>query len=139
MSFWNFITGTEPQEEQQAQTDAKKQAYEEALQRREAAGTITAEKAEAGRQYENGLYLEDVDAGAQAGFQEGLEEGYHNVLSAPGKAIGAVGKGAGELLGGVLKNIPWWAYLGAAAALFFYLSPILMPLISSAARRVAKR
>lgn len=61
--------------------------------------------------------LASVDAEAAAGAKEGL----NNVLTAPGKVVGAVGGGASTLLGGILKNIPWWVYLGGLAALFVWM------------------
>jgi hypothetical protein len=65
--------------------------------------------------------LEVQDLAAVEGFGEGLQEGWDNVLDAPGKAVGAIGDSAGTLLGGILKNVPWWAYIAAAAALFFWM------------------
>jgi hypothetical protein len=43
------------------------------------------------------------------------------VLAFPGEVVGAAGSGAGTLLGGILKNIPWWAWLAAAGALFVWM------------------
>src|SRR5690242_584010 len=51
-----------------------------------------------------------VNSEAAAGAAEGL----HNVLTAPGKVVGAVGGGASTLLWGILKNIPWWVWVGGA-------------------------
>ena len=58
-----------------------------------------------------------VDSEAAAGAAQGL----NNVLSAPGKVVGALGSGANTLLGGILKNIPWWVYVGGAAAIFVWM------------------
>jgi hypothetical protein len=120
MGFWNFITGTTPQAEQDQQLADKKAAYEAALQRRQDAGTITPEQVAADQAYVSGIQLEDTDAGAAQGFKEGLQEGFNNVLSAPGKAVGFAGDSLGSALWGILKNIPWWLYIGAAAAVFLY-------------------
>src|ERR1041385_127237 len=112
MSFWSTITGTTPQEEQQAQLDAAKLKYDAALQRRIDEGSISDEQVIAARQYENGLVLNDTDAAAAQGFVEGAAEGWNGVIKFPGQVVGEVGSNAGQLLGGVLKNIPWWVYLG---------------------------
>ena len=58
-----------------------------------------------------------VDSEAAAGAAQGL----NNVLTAPGKVVGAIGGGASTLLGGILKNIPWWIYLAAAGLLFVWM------------------
>jgi len=139
MSLWSYITGTTPQDEQQAGLDLEKQRYDAALARREAAGTISEEAADKGRAYENGVVLEDTDAGALQGFKEGAKEGLDNVLNFPGEVVGAAGKGAGQVLANILKNIPWWVYLGAIGALFFYFAPILMPILRAVLRRVVRR
>ena len=60
MSFWSFITGTTPQEEQQANLDKQKAAYEAALQRRIDAGTLSDKQLSADRSYVNGITLEDT-------------------------------------------------------------------------------
>jgi len=134
MSLWSFITGTTPQEEQQAQLESKQAAYNAALDRREAAGTVTPDVAAADRAYVNGIVLEDTNAAARQGFTEGLQEGWQNVLNAPGNAVGAVGSNVGQVLWGILKNIPWWAYLLALAVGFFYFGGFAL-----LARRVLKR
>jgi len=54
-------------------------------------------------------------------FNAGLEEGVNNVLTAPGKVFDFAGKSAGTLLWGIVKAIPWWAWLGGAAALFIWM------------------
>lgn len=58
-----------------------------------------------------------VNSEAIAGAQQGL----HNVLAVPGQVIGAAGSLSGELLWQTIKRIPWWVWLGAAAALFIWL------------------
>lgn len=58
-----------------------------------------------------------VDSEAIAGAKEGL----NNALNAPGKLVGLAGSGASTLLGGILKNIPWWVYAGGLVALFVWM------------------
>jgi hypothetical protein len=121
MSFWSWLTGTTPQADQQAQLDYAKGQYDAALQARIDAGTITPAEVQSAQRFENSVQLEDTTAAAQQGFQEGLQQGLDNVLNAPGKVVGAVGSGAGQLLWGVVKNIPWWVWLGAAGMLFVWM------------------
>ena len=68
------------------------------------------------------------DVAAQVGseFQAGLQDGLNNELSLPGKVVGAVSGGAGQLLWGILKNIPWWLWLGAAGALFVWMGGLAL-------------
>jgi hypothetical protein len=54
-------------------------------------------------------------------FNAGLQEGVQNVLNAPGKVVGAVGQGAGQVLWGIVKAIPWWVWIGGLAALFVWM------------------
>lgn len=63
----------------------------------------------------------DVVGQVDQQFVEGAQQGLSNVLTAPGKLIGAVGSGAGTLVWGILKNIPWWVYLAGAGALFVWM------------------
>jgi len=53
----------------------------------------------------------DVVGSVDSEFVAGAQQGLNNVLAAPGKAVGLLGSGASSILGGILKNIPWWAYL----------------------------
>ena len=69
-----------------------------------------------------GDVLGSVTDEAQAGLQEGLD----NVLNAPGKVVGAVGQGAGQLLWGIVKSIPWWAWIGAGVALFVWMGGLAL-------------
>ena len=63
-----------------------------------------------------------INAEAAAGLQEGL----NNVLTAPGKAVGAIGGGLTTALWGILKNIPWWVYLAAGVALFVWMGGLAL-------------
>jgi hypothetical protein len=65
--------------------------------------------------------VDSQDAAAAAGFAEGAQEGLNNVLNAPGKLVGAVGSGAGTVLWGIVKNIPWWVWAAGVAAVFVWM------------------
>jgi hypothetical protein len=65
--------------------------------------------------------VDNVVASVNSEAAAGAAEGLNNVLTAPGKAVGLIGSGANTLLGGILKNIPWWVYLGGAVALFIWM------------------
>ena len=54
-------------------------------------------------------------------FAAGAAEGLNNVLTAPGKAVGAIGGGASTLLWGIVKNIPWWVWVAGLGALFVWM------------------
>jgi len=66
--------------------------------------------------------LASVNAEAAAGAKEGL----NNVLTAPGKVVGAVGSGASTLLWGIVKNIPWWIWIVGAGALFVWMGGLAL-------------
>jgi hypothetical protein len=63
----------------------------------------------------------NVVASVDSEFKAGAQEGLQNVLTAPGKAVGLLGSGANTILGGILKNIPWWVYAGLVAGLFVWM------------------
>jgi hypothetical protein len=56
------------------------------------------------------------------------------LLRAPGTAVGLVGGAAGTVLGGILSNIPWWAWLGGAGYLAWRVG-----VFGGAARRIRER
>lgn len=119
---WSDIflpSGAQTADEQQANYERQQKLLADRLAARDAAGTLSADQ----QQFytSNTGPLEDQNAAAAAGFVEGAQEGLNNVLQAPGKVVGAVGSGAGTLLWGVLKNIPWWVWLGGLGALFVWL------------------
>jgi hypothetical protein len=121
---WSDIflpSGAQTADEGAANLDRQKQLYEAAIARRQAAGTLTADQLAADQQYEAQLQVSDQNAAAAEGFQEGAAAGLQNVLTFPGKVVGAVGDGLSTTLGGILKNIPWWIYLAAGGALFVYM------------------
>lgn len=121
--------GTSLDEEQQRsnELDAKIQA---ANQKLETAGYVS--------QGYSDLAAQDISAGnastgandvvgsVDAEFAAGAKEGLQNVLEAPGKAVGLVGKGANTVLWGILKNIPWWVYLVALGALFVWMGGLTL-------------
>jgi hypothetical protein len=106
MSFWSTITGTTPQDEQEAQLAQKKQAFQEALDSRKEAGTISEERAADLQQYVDSVQLEDTDAAARQGFKEGLQEGLGNL---------------GDGVKNALSFVPWqvWIVAGLGAFLYF--------------------
>lgn len=56
------------------------------------------------------------------------------LVRAPGTAIGLATKPAGEMLGSIFSNIPWWVWLGGAGYLAFSLG-----VFGGAARRIRER
>lgn len=116
MSFWNWLTGTASQEEQQAQLAAKQSQFVDALARRQAVGDMSQDEIQAAQQYVNSVQLDDVDAAAASGFREGLATGWENVLQAPGKGLGFVGGS----LGTALKAVPAWFWLILAVGVFLW-------------------
>ena len=134
MSLLAYFTDTTSQSEQDAELAASKERFQAALARRVADGTITPEETAQQQAYVSSVTNESENAAAAAGFAEGAKEGFNNVLNAPGKAVGAVGDSLSQLVGGVLKNIPWWVYLVAAAALFVWLGGLTI-IRGSLARR----
>jgi hypothetical protein len=59
-------------------------------------------------------------------FDAGLAQGANNILSAPGKVVGAVGDASGSLLWGILKAIPWWVWIGGLVALFVWMGGLAL-------------
>jgi len=105
-------------DEQAANYQRQQDLLEQRRQQRLAAGTLSDDLAS---RYTVNEPLEDQNAAAWQGAGEGAMEGLNNVLKFPGQVVGSVGDGLGTLLGGILKNVPWWAWLLAAGFLFFYL------------------
>jgi hypothetical protein len=128
MGLWNWIvtqtTGIDPAAEQQ-RSDTADAATAQLDQQALESGTWTqaqydAAMADIGTGNAStgaGDVMGSIDSEAVAGLKEGL----NNVLTAPGKVVGAVGSGASTLLWGIIKSIPWWVYLGAAVALFIWM------------------
>lgn len=109
----------------QAQSDALDAKIQAANQQLEAQGYVP--------QGYSDLAAQDIAAGnASTGaanvvgsvdseFVAGAQQGLQNVLEAPGKAVGLLGSGSSTLLWGIVKNIPWWAWVGAGFALFVWM------------------
>lgn len=127
MSLWNSLVGwvSGYDAEAQAKGDAADAANQALNQKLLEQGLLTQQQYDQTVQdFQQGNAATGTDNPQQAiadQFNEGLKEGAQNVLSAPGKVVGAVGEGAGTLLWGILKNIPWWAWLVGAAALFVWM------------------
>lgn len=121
---WSDIfipSGNQTASEQQANLDREKALFESRLKAREDAGTVTADQVANDQSYVDSVSLDSQNIAAVQGFEEGLGEGYQNVLAAPGKAVAGITGSVGEVLDGVFKNIPWWVWLLGAATLFVYL------------------
>lgn len=120
-SDWFTSSNAQSYDDAQAHLEAQKQALAQKVADREAAGTLTPDQAAA--DYNTALQqtADDQNAAAAQGLEEGAMEGLNNVLNAPGQIVGVTGQGLGQVLGGILKNIPWWAYAIALVAGFFYL------------------
>jgi len=128
MSLWSktlsLVTGVDLEAEQQRSNtiDAQSAVTNQQLVER---GFYTQQEADdsnkaiAEANQRNGTA--DVVGSVTDAFDEGLKEGAHNVLKFPGDVVGGVGSGLSELLGGVLKNIPWWAYVVGLGALFVWM------------------
>lgn len=118
-SDWFLKSGSQTSSEQEANYARLQQLEQERLARRQAEGSITVE--DVAYYQSNTGPLESQNAAAWEGAKEGAAEGWQNVLNAPGQAVGAVGGSLSTVLGGVLKNIPWWLWLVAAGALFVWM------------------
>lgn len=119
-----LLLGTDLTAQQQLsnQLDAKIQAANQALEDQGAVPAgytqLAAQDIAAGNASTG---ADNVVASVNSEAAAGAAQGLNNVLTAPGKVVGAVGGGASTLLGGILKNIPWWVYLGGLAALFVWM------------------
>jgi hypothetical protein len=117
-------------DEAQAQSNALDAQIQAANQKLEAAGYIPTgytDKAAIDISAGNdSTGASDVVASVNSEFKAGAAEGLNNVLTAPGKAVGAIGGGASTLLWGILKNIPWWVYLAGAGALFVWMGGLTL-------------
>lgn len=123
LSKW--FTGIDTDEEQRRNEQLNAQLttmQENALQ----SGRITPEEYAIYQEHAQTGATGDVNLQVREAFAEGAAEGFQNVLTAPGKAVGAVGGVASTLFGGVLKNVPWWAYLAAAVALFVWMGGLAL-------------
>jgi hypothetical protein len=110
---------------EQARSDQLDSQIQAANAKLEAAGAVPAGYTMAAAQDivagDNSTGTTDVVASVDSEFAAGAKQGLDNVLAAPGKVVGAVGGASGSLLWGILKNIPWWAWLVGLAAGFVWL------------------
>ena len=128
MGLWNWIvtqaTGVDPAAEQ-ARSDAADSGNAAIDQQLLEQGTWTQaqyDQAMADTAAGNASTGDNNVAGSiNTAAEQGLMEGVNNVLNAPGQLVGAVGGGAGQLLWGIIKAIPWWVYLLAAVAIFVWM------------------
>lgn len=124
---WSDIfipAGNQTSAEQDANYARLQQQNADRLAARQAADTITAQQVAFNNSNQDSLLVQDQ--AAAAGFVEGAKQGLNNVLDAPGNLVGGVGSGLSQVLGGVLKNIPWWVYLVAAGALFVWMGGLAL-------------
>lgn len=120
---WSDIflpSGAQTAAEQEANYARQQQEFQDRLARREAEGSLSPEQT---RYYtantEDQLWVQDT--AAWEGFREGAIAGLNNVLDAPGKVVDVAGQGLTQVIWGILKAIPWWAWLAAAGALFLWM------------------
>ena len=128
MGLWNWVvtqaTGVDPAAEQARSNaaDAGNSAVDAQLV---ADGTWTQAQSDAAQQSMQAGNVSTGDNNVVGSInseaEAGLMDGVNNVLTAPGKVLGAVTGGAGTLLGGILKAIPWWIWLALAGALFVWM------------------
>jgi hypothetical protein len=123
-SLVSWLSGTEDQSAQDAHLAEQQALFNQRLQAREDAGTIDPTLDTQLHDYSNSLADDSENTAYGQGFAEGAAEGWNNVLNAPGKVVGAVGSGLSQTLWGVLKNIPWWIYLGGVLALFVWMGGV---------------
>lgn len=122
MSWSDFFlpAGAQTSAEQAANYERQQAEFNRRLAERQAAGDLEPDQLERYLAGQSDPLL-DQDAGAWQGAREGAAAGWNNVLNAPGRAVGAVTDAAGQSLAGVLKNIPFWLWLAAGAALFVWM------------------
>jgi len=118
-SDWFLPSGAQTSAEAEANYARLQSKLDRSIEARKKAGTLTTSQEDFYRA--NGGPLASQNAAAIEGAKEGLVEGWNNVLNAPGKAVGAVGDSLSQSVWGILKSIPWWLYLVALVAAFFYL------------------
>jgi hypothetical protein len=56
--------------------------------------------------------MDSSDGNITDAFIAGAKEGWAAEKALPGKVVGFIGDSAGDIGGGVLKNIPWWVWAG---------------------------
>jgi len=112
-------------DEAQAQSDALDAKINEANRKLEAGGYVQPGYADIAAQDiaagDISTGAANVEASVNSEFIAGAEDGLHKVLAAPGQVVGLAGQGLSSIVGGILKNIPFWIYLVALAALFVWM------------------
>jgi len=129
MVWSDFFSGGQSADDAQANLDRLNKLEAQRLAARQAASTITPEQAQLyvnDANLPNSNVAADQNAAAAAGLEEGAKEGLDNVLNAPGQAVGLVGKGLSQAVGGILKNIPLWVYAVALVALFIWMGGLTL-------------
>jgi len=141
MSLFSWLTGTVPQDQQEAQLEDAKRKYQAALDKREAAGTVTPDQAQADQNYVDNLTLNDTGDAAAIGALQGATEIFYDPaqwwkdtkdgarIAADAASSGAdtaskkTGLYIAELISKVLKDLflaLWPLLIIAAVVAFFY-------------------
>ena len=128
MGLWNWIvtqtTGVDPAAEQARSdaADAGNQAIDQQLLEQGTWTQAQYDQAQADTAAGNASTgVNDVAGSINQAAEQGLAEGFQNVLDAPGKVVGAVGSSASSMLWGIIKAIPWWVWIGGLVALFVWM------------------
>lgn len=136
MSFLSYITGTVPQEEQDAILAKQKAAFDAALQRRLDTGEeVTPERQAELRRYVNALNDDSEAWAATVGAVQGATELVYDPsqwwkdtqagADIAGNAAADAAKKGSQLvtnqLSKVLKAVPVWAWVAVAALAFLYI------------------
>jgi hypothetical protein len=127
MSLWTWIAGVPSESEMNAADTAALERYNAAVDRAVADGRMDSEDAQNRKNLMEQIDSQQqavnatLDTEIQTGLKEGASQGLDNVLNFPGQVVDKVGQGLSQSLWGVLKNIPWWVYLGGLVALFIWM------------------
>jgi len=113
-SFVSWYSGTPTQAEQDAGQAAANQRYAATVQEQVDLGNLDPQAGANLIAAQDAVKADNQAAGFTQGAVEGLQQGIHNIISAPGKAASAVGK---DFFG----SIPWWVYGLAGVALFLWM------------------
>lgn len=120
MSLWNWIRtktlGVDLEEEQRigAEQDAKIKAYQD---QKLADQEWTPAQYETAQEHWVAGQTGDVVAQVDQAFEEGWDEGKDNISSG---IKGTLNKVVADPIKALLGGLPWWLWLGAGLAVFFY-------------------